>query len=118
MSIDRISIPVGDCFEVSVKLMEEVTGLTLVHGLPIGRGPANRGKRYWHAWCEMTAGDGVTRVCLDFSSGKRVALERSLYYSAGQIEQTWEYRLSKMRSMLDRHQHYGPWVEGWKEMAL
>ena len=45
----------GDCFPVAsnVALRTQGTDVRVVHGLPVGQGLVNKGKRYWHAWVEM-----------------------------------------------------------------
>lgn len=114
----------GDCFEVALKLAMEDPGLTVVHGLPLGTGPENDGKRFWHAWCEQTEvlefpNHPETRLTfvIDQSNGRDFCVPRALYYKIGHIEQTWRYTLDEAAAQALRHEHYGPWNDGWEEMT-
>lgn len=108
----------ADCFESATKLLlsRQLPGAALVHGLPIGTGPLNRGKRYWHAWVERPL-DGVNMV-FDFSDGKRLGLPADEFYTGGKIELTWKYTLSQAKMMMERYGTYGPWVDGWEKMGM
>lgn len=102
----------GDCFEVA--LMGVKDDETVVHGLPIGRGKANGGARYWHAWIEQ--GDWVR----DYSNGLKVDMPRAVYYAIGKIDpaMTWRYSKTEAWSKALEVEHFGPWVEGWEGMGL
>lgn len=91
----------------------------LVHGLPIGRGEANAGQRFWHAWVEVFE-FGVGWVVFDHSNGKRLTMARRDYYAAGQLDESTVYRYSQAKAaqMMRTHSNYGPWVDGWEGMGL
>ncbi len=100
----------GDCFIVAANLATDDRGgveLTLCHGQPIGRGEANLGQRYDHAWVEH--GDKV----IDNSNGLRLLVSRGAYYSLGRIDATAvrRYTPQQARVLMLEHGHYGPWPE-------
>jgi hypothetical protein len=64
----------------------------VVHGLPVGRGPVNAGKRYWHAWVEVTTGDSVEVI--DRSHGLNVRMPRDRYYAHGQLDEDHVWRFT------------------------
>lgn len=139
---------VGNCFEVAAQLVAYDAHLRLklgdrdearvVHGLPVGRGSHNEGKRYWHAWVEVTrraripedvrrahpellllldeAGELETVVVIDKSNGLDLALPRVAYYAIGGLgeDQVWRFPVIQARLELKRRGHYGPWVDDWE----
>lgn len=138
----------GDCFEVAARLVayDARSALELgdrdearvVHGLPVNRGPVHAGKRYWHAWVEVTrraripgdvrrahpellrlldeAGELETGVVVDRSNGLDVALPRAAYYALGGLGegQVWRFPVIEARLEMKRRGHYGPWVDDWE----
>lgn len=107
----------GNCFSMAWRVAhDEGKGLLVVHGLAVGRGPANNGKRFWHAWNETE--DGM--IAVDRSNGLKVLVGRDTYYHIGQIEEemVWRYSLEEAAVLMLRQDSYGPWVEGWREMGL
>jgi hypothetical protein len=109
----------GNCFEAAYVIARclDLYEPVVAHGLAIGRGPANLGKRFWHGWVEITHPAG--RLAVDFSSGRRVAMKRSKYYRVGGIDPEGVYRYGIEEAMVEmlRYEHYGPWVPGWEGMA-
>jgi hypothetical protein len=101
----------GDCFETAMYVAKETGGM-VVHGLPIGRGPLNRGRRYWHAWCESNG------LVLDFASGRSIRYPVAIYYRKGRLseEHIYRYTLEEAIANATEDGSYGPWVEGYKEM--
>lgn len=113
--------------------------LHVVHGLPVGRGPQNEGKRYWHGWVEVTrrihvpdevraahpellrlfddTGELETSTVVDRSSGQDLALPRELYYAMGGLstEQVWRFTPDEARHELVTRGHYGPWIDDWED---
>jgi hypothetical protein len=65
----------GDCFMVAFHTAERLHG-RVVHGLPLGKGSLNLGKRYWHAWVEVYAArqrhSGI--VVVDIANGRNHVL--------------------------------------------
>lgn len=107
----------GDCFEAAITVAQEHRSFTttrVVHGLPLGTGPLNRGKRYWHAWVEV----GGTVV--DYSNGHEIVMAREEYYRLGQLDETRVYRYTldeALAHVLDGDRTWGPWLPNWKELA-
>lgn len=115
-------MPKGDCFTVAWRLAidadEDGCEMMVCHGLPVGRGVENEGKRFWHAWCEYEM-DGQWWV-LDYSNDLELFALRDLYYAIGQItpEHVWRYTLEEAMRVSLVEDTYGPWVEGWREMGI
>jgi hypothetical protein len=132
---------IGLGFEPDVHLdeivLENDDDVKIVHGLPIGRGESNAGRRYWHAWVEVTMRTPIPEVpeleqlreafgrvitstfVLDRSQGQDTFLPQAVYYSVGQLDEdhVWRFSIDEAREMMARdYQHYGPWVEGWESM--
>ncbi len=132
----------GDCFEVALRVAYELSrkghadhpvnyeNVCVVHGTPLGRGPHNNGKRYWHAWVEHTqhwvchAGwitEKATTLKLesvvDRSNGLDVEMPRAMYYNMGRMREKHVLRFSTVgdhdeaMARADGHGHYGPWVD-------
>jgi hypothetical protein len=115
----------GDCFTVAIGIVVGdpydqaavppiLPHAKIVHGLPIGHGPENMGKRYWHAWVEAVR-EGVPSV-IDFSNGKQTIMPRDRYYALGTIEQVFRYNRHQALAMIRKHDHCGPWVANWRDM--
>jgi hypothetical protein len=114
----------GDCFQVAFGLQLADDTLTLVHGCPIGRGPENGGRRFWHAWCERTALvqfpmpgsqpiEVVTVIDHDFD------LPQAFYYQLGRLDPalTFRYTAAEAARLALRTRTYGPWVDAPCEVA-
>ena len=111
----------GDCFQVAFRLQAEDDSLTLVHGLAIGSGPENQGKRFWHAWVERTVRvecpgwphpvDVVTVI--DRANGNDVELPQAFYYHVGRIDPALTYRYTRdvAARIALRTRHFGPWAD-------
>lgn len=101
----------GNCFEVAlhVAVAEKAT---LVHGVPVGRGPANKGKRYAHAWVEANG------LAFDFSNGLRLRLPVGVYYRKGKMSELHVRRYSAVEAahLMLTHEHYGPWDQQLLDM--
>jgi hypothetical protein len=123
-------MPKGDCFSLALSLVAgyvhgdpvnnpddqaPMPGGKVVHGLPIGRGPENMGKRYWHAWVEVVI-NGVVTV-MDYSNDQRITMPRDEYYRFGNIQQVWRYNAHQARAQFKKQQRCGPWVKGWESMS-
>lgn len=107
----------GDCFEVAAQLILGGTlgeDAVLVHGLPVGLGEENLGRRYWHAWLEY----GDPPRVVDRSGGRNLDVPAEWYYGLGQIGSTWRYTRQEAVEEMNRAEHYGPWVPGWEELGL
>lgn len=101
----------GKCFEAHGEAVvgEAVPGIRLVHGIPVGRGLENKGRRYWHAWAEAEHPvHGL--VVIDLTVGDGIMLAVEDYRREGQIEHAWSYTPDQARAMMLYHGHYGPWV--------
>lgn len=139
----------GDCFTVALQLGTRITpdevidhaswnDIQIVHGLPVGTGPLNRGKRYWHAWVEVKhrtritpevvaanpafahfGSEIVTELVVDRSNGNDMAIPKAVFYNVGQLdeEHVWRYTMNDARARSIRAGNYGPWVDGWEEMG-
>ena len=96
----------GNCFISAYRLAVHVNGL-LVHGVPVGRGPLNRGKRYAHAWVEK---DGLV---LDYANDRFIRLPVTVYYRKGHMTEDHVRRYTDRQAMetSEAHGHYGPWDE-------
>lgn len=107
----------GDCFEAAIRTAERFEKAYVVHGLPVGQGPENSGLRYWHAWVEVR--DRTGWHVHDLANGRVIHLPRAEYYWVGKMElgSTHRYSLTEARAEMARTGHYGPWVDGWEEMA-
>lgn len=140
----------GDCFIVAANLVTsgvhdklQLGGhdeARVVHGLPVGRGHQNEGRRYWHAWVEVTrrihvpdevraahpellrlfdeAGELETVTVIDRANGLDLALPRELYYAMGALseERVWRFTVLTARRELRDRGHYSPWVDDWERL--
>jgi hypothetical protein len=136
----------GDCFKIAANLALfdediECDEIHLVHGLPVGCGLDNQGKRFWHAWIEITKylhipdniphefsdqfadmfdadGDIELVACIDRSNGLDVTLPKEVFYRQGSLDEdhVWRYTPDQTRENLLKFEHYGPWVDGWEDM--
>lgn len=135
----------GDCFLVAAHLatgfqedleLQDGDEVYVVHGLPVGRGDLNGGRRFWHAWIEVTRRVVIPDVpeaadmrrllgesyeltfVVDRSQGRNVTMPREVYYGMGQLNDgyVWRYTPEEAIELLAVTQHYGPWVDGWEEM--
>lgn len=138
----------GDCFPVALRLgtrelfdpiIDEIprSDIRIVHGLPVGTGSLNAGKRYWHAWVEVKhrtrippevvaanpafahfGSEIVTELVVDRSNGNDMAIPKAVFYNVGQLdeEHVWRYTMNEARARSIRAGNYGPWVDGWEEM--
>jgi hypothetical protein len=99
----------GDCAEVAARLVIErlPRGFVLCHGRPVGRGPANSGERYFHAWVENDEGS----VVIDQSNGLDVTMPRDAYYAIGRIVEAdvVRYTADEAAEMIVDTGHWGPW---------
>jgi hypothetical protein len=121
----------GDCFEVAGRLMQsrfrDDPTARLCHGIALGSGPENNGRRFWHAWVEHTwsaadlvrgmglkvRGEQATFVmCVDQSNGNDGWLPAALYYRVGAIkpEEVWRYDWHDAAVKMVSTEHWGPWV--------
>lgn len=103
----------GNCFETAIRVAKQANtwgedDVRIVHGTPLGTGGSVLGKRYDHAWVEVTI-DGV-EIVIDKSNGNDVMELAILYYAAGQIEETRKYMLAQAIVQMAIHRHYGPWI--------
>lgn len=119
----------GDCFRVAAETLDVYLGrgeVHLVHGLPrsqVLRDGRGIGRRYWHAWVEIRR-SGRDYV-VDGSNGRMVFLDRDRYYRMRFLTQwrkggprlTFRYTPEQARELLLKWKNYGPWVDGWEEMA-
>lgn len=113
----------GDCFQaaLSAARVAWAAGLDarVAHGTPIGRGPENAGRRYWHAWVEAKVPD-VGWSAIDVSNGNRVAVKRTRYYRAGQIDPASVLRFTEAEAQVELRSraHYGPWADNYEAIAI
>lgn len=113
----------GDCFVVAAEMMNDPAGprsATLVHGLPVGRGVKNAGRRFWHAWVEVFDKGTMRWIVVDRSNGRRIVMLRTDYYAHGQLDDSTVYRYSRADAARHTYEtgNYGPWVDGWEGMGL
>lgn len=137
----------GDCFLVAAHLgvgfeplgleVNDDDDVRVVHGLPVGRGDLNGGRRFWHGWVEVTlrtpltedmkamgfgqhfpGNELVTELVIDRSQGQNHVLPRAMYYNMGQLDEdhVWRFTVEEAREQMIQREHYGPWVEGWEEL--
>lgn len=137
----------GDCYQAAMHKFEELVRaekdpkrrelIKLVHGIPYGTGGDAKGKRFGHAWVEVTEpiddnfeetlanlperqratarammmDDQFRTTVYDFSNGNSHELPRPLYYGLGNIdpEDARYYTFREMTAMVSKFQHYGPW---------
>jgi hypothetical protein len=107
-------MPKGDCAEVAALLVidyptAQFPDYLVCHGEPVGRGEANGGAQYFHAWVESP--DGT--VVIDRSNGLDVTMPRAVYYAIGQIDETEvdRYTADEVRRLIVDTGHWGPWDE-------
>lgn len=113
----------GDCFIAALHVAEAVADeygydVLVAHGLPLGQGRENLGRRFWHAWVE-TKPAGRGWMVADVSNGLRVLVPRTRYYRLGQLDpvaQVWRYTLDEAHRVSTEQGTYGPWVDGWEQM--
>ena len=108
----------GNCFDAALIAHVGLPGSILCHGLPLGNGPKNSGRRFWHGWVELER-DGTWMV-LDIASGNRALMPRDEYYQTGHIDHdkhVWRYPLGSTKVFLEIYRHYGPWPTGWETMV-
>lgn len=72
----------------------------LCHGVCIGTGPNNKGKRIGHAWVE--------NMLLVIDASGRV-VNKDLYYKAGQVANVERYNFDEALAKADKTEIYGPW---------
>lgn len=111
----------GNCFLTAAALVLDVPQFALgmvVHGTPVGTGPANKGRRYWHAWVEYH--DAGRPMVADFSNGHRTILSRDQFYECGQITGTkvHRYNAAQARRLMAKTGTFGPWVTGWETLTI
>lgn len=152
--MDEMSIPEsrtdGDCFPTAAHIglgyplagknldvdLGEFDEVKIVHGLPVGRGTLNGGRRFWHAWVEVTLrtpvpdapefepfrevyGDEfVSVMVLDYSQSLEISFPQQVYYNIGQLDErhVWRYTPEEARELMLEQDSYGPWVDGWETM--
>lgn len=112
----REVVAVGDCFVAAWRAAVSFPGCRIVHGLPIGTGTFNRGKRYWHAWLETKIGN--EDVCISIQHNVAKVVPRHVYYDAGQIETTFVFTFEEAALEMVTRGHYGPWVDDFERMGL
>ena len=111
-------LDVGDCFEVSARLIikskqKELRGAKLCHGIVTGQGPLD-GCKFGHAWLEyqIAINNELTiTMVMDNSNGKSINLPAELYYRIGQISEksVERYSQDEVKKLLLSTGHYGPW---------
>lgn len=118
---------IGDCFPMALHVARELRAedpdaeVRVVHGLPIGQGAENKGKRYWHAWVEVTMvvelfGQEIEIVSvIDRSNGLKIDMPRVMYFKLGDIDRTWAWTVDEAILELAEREHYGPWVDDWEK---
>ena len=138
----------GDCYKAAHKLLQKLwrqeddeekrRNIKLVHGIPLGQGGEVEGRRYGHAWVEVTepidkdeveaqlenvsesSRDTMRRMLedphyrttvYDYSNGKELELPRVLYYAYGNIEadEARYYTFEETMNKSVETGHYGPW---------
>lgn len=122
----------GDCFHKALDVAATMhktnpdpdhSTVYVCHGLPIGAGPTNLGKRYWHAWVEIVG--GVQPWVFDFSMGLQTSMRRAEYYRRGKIvyDDVFRYDIETVARgfavmySLGMTPTSGPWEIGWQEMS-
>jgi len=109
----------GNCFQAAIQTYRELAfsypRAFIVHGTPLGRGPDNLDKRYWHAWVEVKDPDRGWLV-IDRSNGLNVALPRGEYYTRGRLHGGMIFRFTGQQAAVEIHRrdHSGPWVDNWE----
>ena len=125
MSLVNNDNATGTCFTDSVAIVTEMIRngaaldtLRLVHGAPIGSGEHNKGKRFWHAWVEIT--DPDRPVVLTVVAGELRAVERRDFYKYGHLDNSWviRHRVEDVIAHLDAFGHAGPWTHDADADAL
>lgn len=106
----------GDCFWAALRTAKQYEGVEVLvcHGKPIGRGEANLGVRYWHAWNEARHGNGWIVIDGANANGERpVVLKRGVYYKWGQPVGTTvrRYTVQEAREWMRKLNHMGPWED-------
>jgi len=139
----------GDCFLVADRIgtrftpdpvVDEATrrDIRVVHGLPLGTGTLNEGRRYWHAWVEVAhrtpippalkaanpafehlGEEFVTELVVDRSNGRDLVVPKAVYYNVGRLDErhVWRYTMDEASENMRRYENFGPWVDGWEDMA-
>lgn len=108
----------GDCFEKALEVCRDNPGSIIVHGLPLGQGTYNKGKRFWHAWVELEVyflGNITISWVLDLANNRGIEMPAVQYYNIGHIEQTWRFTLEDAHREMSTRMHYGPWVDNYEE---
>lgn len=96
----------GDCYEVNAKYVTSKNGknIKLVHGVAILQ--TDR-KPFGHCWIEK--GNKV----LDFSNGRKINIDKKLYYALGQIPvkgyKIHKYTPKEVLEKIIKYEHWGPW---------
>lgn len=113
----------GNCFTaaidtLNIALEAGAERVMLVHGLPTGTGGDIEGVVHWHAWVEVFTADAGWTI-LEFSNGKEIIVSRSSYYKIGRLHNrnVWRYSPGDVSRQVVRHEHAGPWVDGWQDMG-
>ena len=102
----------GDCyvangrkvmnFGIAAKGDPKKSPYRLCHGIAILQ---TDGKPFGHCWIEKGS------TVLDYSNGRNIKLNKTLYHTLGQIDEKSVYRYNPEEVMLKmvRAQHWGPW---------
>ena len=103
---DEMATPPGDCYEASVKFIQDPTVVEwpddyrLVHG---NVAKLNQAETVNHAWIEE--GDVVHEV----SNGRQLAFLKDDYYKKYKITNVRKYTVLEALELCARHGHFGPW---------
>lgn len=96
----------GNCYEAAAKAQQAHPGSILVHGYPIGRGAANGGRHFGHAWIEIPELESV----IDWTVSA-APIPLPAFYLLGQIDSSLSTRYDATGAALElcRAKHFGPW---------
>lgn len=105
-----------ECYKNAYLFASTNPGWIIAHGICIGTGRFNRGKKIGHAWNEkrelLGTLEGIAvfqTICHDPYSGVETIQE--LFYLAGQISLVKRYTLSEAYEKMRETKNYGPWHE-------
>ncbi len=98
----------GHCFQCAAETVlykPEYREWKVTHGLCVGKGPIE-GIVFAHAWVERGY------ICYD--PVRDMTLQKSMFYSVGQVTQTQTYDRDTVKRLVTRTNLWGPWNKRYR----
>ena len=101
----------GDCFKASADFILSNPKATYCVAMVSGQGEL-KGTRFVHAFCE------IGELVYDYSNGKKLIINKLIYYSIGNIERVKYYTMEEVACSLLKYKYYGLWEDGKQETEI